>query len=165
MKTVYLLRHAEAEPPRYYDDDRDRELTTQGLRDARHLGRFLAATDQIPDRLITSTAVRARQTANALPEGGSWMVEVPQRASHALYEAESADVLEQIQATGGEARSVLLVGHQPTWGTAVSQFVGAANVSLPAGTCVRIDAEGDTWNEVAFGKGTLRWMIPPQLLG
>lgn len=165
MKTVYLLRHAEAEPARYYDDDRDRELTTQGVRDARRLGRFLAATDQIPDRLITSSAVRARQTAEALPEGGTWMTDVPQRASHALYQAESADVLEEIQVTGAEAGSVLLVGHEPTWGTAVSQFVGAANVSLPAGTCVRIDAEVEMWDAVTFGTGTLRWMIPPQLLG
>lgn len=165
MKIIYLLRHAEAESAAYYDDDHDRELTTQGYRDARRLGRFLAATDQIPDRFVTSTAVRARQTTEALPEGGQWMSDVPLRASHTLYQAESADVLEEIQSAGTQDRAILLVGHEPTWSTTVSQLIGAANVSLPAGTCVRIDMHADDWSNVDFGEGTLRWMIPPKLLG
>lgn len=164
MHTLYLLRHAEADPAEYYDDDRDRELTSDGIRDARRLGRFLSATDQLPDQFLASSAVRARQTAEALPEGGEWMTDVPLRTSHALYEAEPADVLEEIRSTDDGVRAILLVGHEPTWSTAVSQLVGAANVSLPAGTCVRIDAETERWSDLEFGDGTLHWMIPPRLL-
>ncbi len=165
MNTLFLLRHADAEPPKYYDDDRDRELSSAGQQDARRLGRFLAATDQLPDQFVTSTAVRARETAEALSEGGEWRTEVPHRPSHALYRAQPADVLEEIQATEDGVGALLLVGHEPTWSTTVSQLVGAAKVSLPAGTCVRIDANGDAWSTLSFGDGTLRWMIPPNLLG
>jgi phosphohistidine phosphatase len=164
MKTLYLLRHADAEPAKYYDDDRDRELSSTGERDARRLGRFLSATDQLPDQFLTSTAVRARQTAEVLPVGGDWQVEVPLRPCHDLYRAQPADVLDEIQATEDEVQAILLVGHEPTWSTTVSQLVGAANVSLPAGTCVRIDVNGDVWSTLSFGDGTLRWMIPPKLL-
>jgi phosphohistidine phosphatase len=164
MKTLYLLRHADAEPAKYYDDDRDRELSSKGERDARRLGRFLAATDQLPDQFVTSTAVRARRTVEALPAGGEWQAEVPVRPSHALYQAQPADVLDEIQATDDDVQSILLVGHEPTWSTTVSQMIGAANVSLPPGTCVRIDVNGDAWSSLSFGDGTLRWMIPPKLL-
>lgn len=164
MKTIYLLRHGDADAPDSYDDDHDRKLTEQGVRDCRRLGELLAATHQIPDRFVTSTAVRARQTVEALTDSTEWMPDVPLRASHALYEAESADVLEEIQSTGQDAQAVLVVGHEPTWSTTVSQFVGAANVSLSPGTCVRIDVPEDRWADVVFGEGTLRWMLPPTLL-
>jgi len=165
MHTLYFLRHADADPPKYYDDDQDRELSSDGERDARRLGQFLSATDQLPDQFITSTAVRARQTAEALPEGGDWMAEVPLRTSHTLYQAQPADVLAEIQSTEDGVRAILLVGHEPTWSTTVSQMVGAANVALPPGTCVRIDTAVDQWSNLKFGDGTLHWMIPPKLLG
>lgn len=164
MNTLYLLRHAAAEPPEYYEDDRDRELSTEGEQDARRLGQFLSETDQLPDQRIASTAVRARQTAEALPKGGRWPTEVPLRTTHAFYHAEPADVLEIIQSTEPHVRSLLLVGHEPTWSTTVSQLVGAANLSLPTGTCVRIDVRREEWGDLVFGSGTLRWMIPPKLL-
>lgn len=164
MHTLYLLRHAAAEPPEYYDDDRDRALSADGARDARRLGRFLSATDQLPDRMIASTAVRARQTAEALPEGGDWKVDVPLRTQDGLYQAQPSDVLRTIQSTDDDVRSLLLVGHEPTWSTTVSQLVGAANVSLPTGTCVRINARGNRWQRLSFGDGVLHWMIPPALL-
>ena len=165
MHTLYLLRHAQADPPKYYDDDRDRALSSDGEREARRLGRFLSATDQLPDQMIASTAVRARQTAEALPDGGEWMADVPLRTSHALYKAQPADVLGEIQSVDDELRAVLLVGHEPTWSTTVSQLVGAANVSLPPGTCVRIETDVTRWRNLSFGDGILHWMIPPKLLG
>ncbi len=164
MNTLYLLRHADAEPAAYHADDQDRELSSDGVRDARRLGRFLSATDQLPDQLITSTATRARQTAEALPDGGQWMNDVPLRTSHALYRAQPADVLEEIQTAKDDVRAILAVGHEPTWSTMVSQLVGAANVSLSPGTCVRIDANVEAWSDLTFGDGTLHWMIPPRLL-
>jgi phosphohistidine phosphatase len=163
MNTIYLARHADADAPGAYADDHDRELTEQGRQDARRLGRFLAATEQLPDQFISSTAVRARRTAELMPEGGRWQVEVPFRSAHALYQAEPADVLDQITAADPALRALLLVGHEPTWSTVVSRLVGAANLSLPPGTCVRIDTE-TAWADVTFGAGILRWMVPPSVL-
>jgi len=165
MHTLYLLRHADAEPARHYDDDRDRELSSTGRRDARRLGQFLAATDQLPDQMSASSAVRARRTAEALLEGGEWGAEVPLRTNHSLYRSQPADVLDEIHSADDGLRALLLVGHEPTWSTTVSQLVGAANVSLPPGTCVRIDASVRRWGDLTFGDGTLRWMVPPKLLG
>lgn len=164
MKAIYLLRHAKADSPEYYDADRDRELAREGTRDARRLGQFLAATDQVPDQIVTSSAVRARKTAAALPEGGSWMTNVPLRSTHALYQGQPADVLMEIQRTDDTLDALLLVGHEPAWSTTASQLLGSANVSISAGTCLRIDVETDSWSDVRFGGGILRWMIPPTLL-
>lgn len=164
MNSIFLLRHAAAHQVEAYDHDKDRELTQEGVQDAHRLGQFLAATDQIPDCFVTSTAVRARQMTDALPAGGQWKVEVPLRSTHALYQAEPADVLEEIQATNEEVRAVMVVGHEPTLSTVASRLLGSANISLSPCTCVRIDADPDQWREVQFGSGVLRWMIPPTVL-
>lgn len=164
MKAIYLLRHAKAASGDAYEADQDRELTEKGKRDARQLGQFLSATDELPDQIVTSTAVRTRQTAEALPEGGTWTNNVPLRSSNSLYHAQPADVLREIQGADSTAQSLLLVGHEPAWSGTVSALLGSANVSLPVGTCVRIDVETERWKEVQFGRGILRWMVPPKLL-
>lgn len=164
MKRIYLVRHANALPREDFESDHARELTGEGDRDARRLGRFLSATDQIPDRIVTSTAVRARATAAELPEGGQWMTDVPVREARSLYECDAEDVLDEIRTTGADARSVLLVGHQPAWGAAARQLAGDANVNLPPCTCVRIDIDTDDWASVEFGDGRMDWLLPPHLL-
>ncbi len=165
MKTLYLVRHAQAHSGTSYDRDHARELTADGERDARRLGRFLSATDQIPDRLVASTAVRARDTASLLPDGGQWAVDVPLRTERSLYDGEGEeDVLRAVHAVDAEAESALLVGHQPTWGDVVRRLAGDARVRLPTGAGVRIDVSVDTWTEVAWGAGVVEWVLPPRLL-
>jgi len=163
MNTLLLLRHAQAESSARAPSDHDRTLTDTGRADARRLGERLRSINQPPDLILTSSAVRARETAASLTEAGSGVAPVPLRTTHALYQAQPADVLNAVQALDAEADRVLLVGHQPTWSTVVSRLIGTATVSLPPGTAVRIDVGAD-WADVAFGMGTLRWMVPPALL-
>lgn len=164
MKSIYLVRHADAHSGKSYDTDHDRELTADGEGDARRLGRFLAATDQIPDQILTSSAVRANDTATLLPEGGQWMADVPIESTRRLYEGGVQDVLEAIRAVDGSMRSVLLVGHQPTWGEVVRRLAGDAQIRLPTGTGVRIDMERNKWSAAQFGDGVVEWVLPPRLL-
>lgn len=163
MKTVYLLRHADAEPIHAYDDDHERELSANGRRDANRLGAFLDETGQVPDQFVSSTAVRARRTVELLADAEARSVDVPFRSTHALYRAEPADVLQEVHALDASLQSVMVVGHEPAWSTTVSRLVGSANVSLSPGACVRIDTE-QSWADLQFGGGILRWMVPPTLL-
>jgi phosphohistidine phosphatase len=128
------------------------------------MGRFLQATDQIPDRLVSSTAVRARDTARTLSSGGAWESEVPLRQTNALYEGVPEDVLTEIQTTRPGARSVLLVGHQPTWALAIARLTGGSGVAFPTGACARVDADVDRWTEVGRDAGRIAWLLPPKLL-
>jgi phosphohistidine phosphatase len=163
MKTIYLMRHAKAEPGGS-GSDHDRELTDDGRRQARRMGAFLRATDQIPDRIVTSTAVRARTTARALSEDGGWASEVPMRQASALYDGKVDDVLQEIQATRDGADSVLVVGHQPTWALAIGRLTGGSSVAFPTGACARIDVDADRWAKVREDTGRLAWLLPPALL-
>jgi len=161
MNTLYILRHADAERRAQHDDDHERPLTAEGETAAHRLGQFLAATEQRPEQCISSTAVRARRTAALVAEGADW--ELPLRSVNALYKAQPADVLEEMHAVDDNVQSILLVGHEPAWSATVSSLLGSANVSLTPGTCVRVDTE-KAWDDIRFGSGVLRWMVPPAIL-
>ena len=62
-----LLRHAHAgDPAKWKGPDADRPLSPKGRRQADQLARFLAEHDLRPDLLVSSSKVRAVQTAEAV---------------------------------------------------------------------------------------------------
>ena len=62
---IYLCRHAQAKPG---EPDELRELTPEGLEQARDLGTRLAALPAPPRLVLTSPLIRARQTGAAVAE-------------------------------------------------------------------------------------------------
>ena len=62
MRTLLLLRHAKSDWDASYADDHERPLAKRGKKAAALIGRHLAATGQVPDRVVSSTAVRAADT-------------------------------------------------------------------------------------------------------
>ena len=101
---IYLCRHAQA---RAGEPDELRELTSEGLEQARALGARLAALPEPPRLVLTSPLVRARQTGAAIAE----ITGVTARTDEALAPGASAAAL--IDALAGEAGPVATVGHQP----------------------------------------------------
>lgn len=160
MKTLLLFRHADAASRRNYATDHERPLTARGRQDAQAMGRFLAAIDQVPDRTVTSTATRARQTLAQARTAGAWSHRM--RAEDALYDASAQDVLAIVQRTEEEADALLLVGHNPTFTDVVIRLIGGGNVRMATGTIARIDVPVDAWADVDFNRGRLRWLIGPK---
>lgn len=160
MKTLFLFRHADAASRHDYATDHERPLTERGRQNARAMGRFLAAIDQVPDRTVASTATRARQTLAQTRTGGGWSVRA--QASDVLYEASARDVLAVVQETAAEADALLLVGHNPTFTDVVIRLIGGGNVRMATGTIARIDLTVDAWADVQFERGRLRWLIGPK---
>ncbi len=126
------------------------------------MGRFIADCGVLPDRIITSTAVRARTTVEVAKEAGGW--DAPTREAKTLYMASPADLLVQIRATDADADVLLLVGHEPTWSSAVSRFIGGGEVKYPTAALARVDVDVKRWQDVAFGGGELVWLVPPKAL-
>ena len=63
MKTIYLLRHAKSDWADTSIRDFDRPLNKRGLNNAPAMGKLLKSKGMIPALVITSTAMRAKTTA------------------------------------------------------------------------------------------------------
>ena len=68
-RTLLVLRHASAGWDSAQIPDHERELTPHGVREARWVGLFLRQRRLKPDRLLCSSARRARSTAAEVMEG------------------------------------------------------------------------------------------------
>ena len=158
MKTLLVLRHAEARGVVGAEKDHDRPLTENGVRDAARLGRRLAG-DDVPDLAVCSSAVRAVETFETAQRAGGWSC--PLKVSRQLYEADAAGALGIVRAADDRVARLLLVGHEPTFSRLVAALANDPGVSLSPGACACLDVYADRWMTVEFGMASLRWTARP----
>ena len=162
MKTLIVLRHGKSDWEAQYGVDHDRPLAKRGVKAAEFMGRFLDLTDQKPELVLTSTAVRAAETARLAAESGGW--ECPVERNRRLYEAAPDGVLDLLQGQDDRCNRILTAGHEPTCSELVSRFVGGSDVRFPTAAMARIDFAVGRWTEISFGHGQLIWFVTPKLL-
>jgi len=154
---LYLLRHAHAGDPGAWDgpDDR-RPLSDKGERQADRLGRFLAEIGFQADVVVTSPKVRAAQTAQLV----AVRLGLPVGEDERLGGEVTIGTLEAILRDAGDPTRPVVVGHDPDFTELIAVLCGAARVPMKKGAMARIDVS----RPLQPGAGTLRWLVPPDLL-
>jgi len=119
---LIVVRHAEAAPG---EPDELRPLTDAGRATARALGERLAG--QLPDAVVTSPLLRARETADLIARACGLGAEPDDR----LAPGATADDVRA--AVDGLGTTVVAVGHQPDCGEVVLALTGREVRFPPAG--------------------------------
>lgn len=107
---LYLIRHGKAQRHSGSGRDEDRVLAAKGREQARWLGINLRRSERPPERLLTSPAARAWETAVLIAEGLGVPAELDDRLSLATIPSAVIELISTLPADG----SVALVGHNPT---------------------------------------------------
>lgn len=157
---LYLLRHGKSDWSADFAGDAARPLAPRGVEDARRMGAALTRLGEVPDRVLTSPAVRARDTARLAAEAGQWGC--PLEEAPELYDATPQAVIGRL-AQVGDAPRLLVVGHQPCW-SALVEGLGGGRVEMPTAALVRLDCSLEAWSALGPGGATLRWLLTPKLL-
>jgi phosphohistidine phosphatase len=112
MKTLVLVRHAKSAWDAPGLADHERPLAKRGLRDAPEMGRRLAERGLEPDVIRSSTAVRARTTAELIAEG---LGLAPDRLDldERLYGASPEDILDVVREFDDAVGTAMVVAHDP----------------------------------------------------
>jgi phosphohistidine phosphatase len=151
MKTVLIMRHAKSS----WDDsglaDHDRPLNARGQRTSPRMARLLIDEDLVPDVIVCSSAVRARTTAEIIAaECG-----VPLEEESGLYAADAPFYLDYLRSRNKNARSAMLVGHNPAVEEVIAALTGE-DEAMPTGAIAHIEMPIDRWKDVkGDGAGTL----------
>ncbi|HEY8717929.1 SixA phosphatase family protein [Pengzhenrongella sp.] len=166
-RRLVLLRHAKAEHGGQADELRP--LALAGRRQCFKVGAALSRLDLVPELVLCSSAVRARQTWD-LVRGGLGDVEPEVLVTDALYEAGVRQVLGQVHDVDERIRTVLVVGHEPTISATASALAGDGSVEdavthvfngLSTGTFVVLELDG-TWGDLAVGTARLTEVVSPK---
>ena len=161
MKTLLVLRHAKANRESDSESDHDRTLAKRGVKAAERIGELLLAEKLVPELVLSSTAIRARGTAEIVArEAGvteRLISFLPQ-----LYLAEPPAYLEALRKLPREAARVLVVGHNPGMETLVYRLTGETE-HMPTAALAICELALDDWAELgASTRGHLVRVVRPK---
>jgi phosphohistidine phosphatase len=156
MQTLFLLRHAKAVPGSGSLQDPDRPLSDQGRTQARRMGNYFKEQKFELDLVLSSTALRARETTELFLKAAECVTEV--YYDQRIYEASRHQLLKVLAEIDQDKSNVLLVGHNPVLEELLRHLTGRFE-SMATGTLAKIDFEAADWIDPAETKGHLDWLI------
>lgn len=127
MVTLLILRHGKAAEEEG-GGDAARPLTQRGKRDAELMGQLLEKDGLVPDRILASSAQRARDTARKAAAAAHFRGTLDELDE--LYLAEPEAYITAVRQHAPGAQRVLLVGHNPGL-EALALILTGDPVSLP----------------------------------
>jgi len=148
MKRLTLLRHAKSSWSQHGLSDHDRPLNQRGQRDAPIMGRRLITHGARPSLIVTSTANRARQTAELLAGEIGFPIEYL-HTEESLYLADPATILETIELQEDTFKDIVVCAHNPGITDLANRLTGQSIDNVPTCGIVIIEADTDSWIEIA----------------
>jgi phosphohistidine phosphatase len=123
------------------------------------MGEVIREFDMIPDLIISSTATRARSTAELARITGGWASRLI--LDEVLYGASVTETLSVAARHGADCDKVMLVGHQPTWSMTVRHLTGG-HVAMRTATVADVDLAISDWSQIHNATGTLETLLQPR---
>lgn len=162
MKRVIIVRHAKA-VPYGYDDDFTRDLTDRGINDAQRIGKELKKMGITPDKMISSPANRAIQTALIFAENLDFnktqIVEIEN-----LYEGmTTSGFIGLINNLTEELQTAFFFGHNPSFQYFVNNLLERFHDDMPTCSTVAIDFNVDSWKKVEARSGKKSFQLIPAM--
>ncbi len=170
MRRLLLLRHAKSSWSEPGASDHDRPLNRRGQEAAPRIGAYLARHKLIPDRVLCSTARRARETWELVA------AEVPgvpaATFTERLYDATPRALVDVLRHAEPEAKSLLVVGHNPGLQEAATALIASGDLEdrerlrekLPTGGLIVIDFAIPDWSKLHPRSGRLERFVVPRML-
>lgn len=159
-RTLFLVRHAKSS----WDDpdlaDVARPLTRRGRRDAATMARRVAKRPDRPELIVTSPALRARRTAQAMAAEFGLAAE-SLAVDERLYDASAADLFDVIRTLDDRYARVMLVGHHPGITDIVMALANAKIEKVPTCGIAEVRLGIRSWADAREGGAELLRLDAP----
>ncbi len=174
MKYLTLIRHAKSDWTMGLDDH-ERPLNERGLRNApamaRFLGRTYLGTSETsallprPDHLISSTAMRARTTAEIMAKELGY-AESSIALTREIYLAEPKTLLKVVREFSDGWNHVMLFGHNEGISDFARRLLQRDHIgrSLPTCSAALLEIPWPSWAAVEWGEARLVGFVTPKLI-
>ena len=162
MRTLLVLRHAKSSWKHPKLSDHDRPLNKRGQSDAPRIGRLLRQQRLSPGAIMSSTAKRARQTAEEVARSSTFDGAV--QFEPRLYLADPATILDVVRRANPDPRRVMVVAHNPGLEELIRGLTDE-DESLPTAGLAQLRLPIDTWSDLrASTRGQLVSLWRPKEL-
>jgi len=146
MKRLFLIRHAKSSRDDPALADKDRPLNDRGKRDAPKMGALLAKRRVKPNLILSSSAVRALDTAEIIAEKIDYKRKNI-RVEDRLYAVEADKLLDVIRRLGDELDCVMLIGHNPEL-TELAHRLSSKITDMPTCAVAEFTFDSKSWSRI-----------------
>jgi len=170
MRHLTVFRHAKSSWSSSAKSDHARPLTPRGIKAAIRMGYWLMEHDLLPDRILCSTAKRARETRKLAAK--LWPIKPDVLLDKALYLASAAELIDLIAKHGTDAERLMVIGHNPGLQDLIIKLVDQKPRETreiigkyPSGAIAELDCDIESWSEIEKNCATLSTFMRPRALG
>ena len=146
-KDLYIVRHGKAVSDYFEISDIDRPLKEKGIADGLNMANRLLSKDIMPDKIMSSSAVRAFHSASIFCRAFDISVEKIQ-IKEQLYLSGTSTLLDIIVNTENSVKSLMIFGHNPTFTDLANYFLNNTIDNLPTNGIVGIRFKTELWSEI-----------------
>ena len=158
MKTLSILRHAKSSWSFPDVADFDRPLNHRGERAAPFMGQLIASQGLEPTLIISSPAVRAKQTALLAKNAGGLKSQLI--FDDRIYEASANGLMQVIFGLDDSIDKAMLVGHNPGLEGLIGTLTGT-QIRLPTAGLAVISLDSE-WRSVGPSIGVIQAFYRPK---
>jgi phosphohistidine phosphatase len=170
MRRLMLLRHAKSDWTDAAAADHTRTLAARGRESAPRIGTYMARHALVPDRVICSTARRARETWDLVT--GAFTDAPPVTYDDRLYDAPADRILAVLREATPDSHSLLIIGHNPGLRDLAERVIAAGDVEtrqrllekFPTAGLAVVDFPIDAWSRLHPRSGRLDRFVMPRAL-
>ena len=152
VKELILVRHAKSSWKDPALHDHERPLNKRGKRDAPVMGERLSRSGCEPDLIVSSSAVRALDTARTIT-GKLGYPRASIAVEERLFHAGVAELLRVIRGTDDSVDSLMLFGHNPGLTDLANQIGPREILNMPTCAVLHLRFQADTWSTVGDAPG------------
>ncbi len=165
MKTLYIVRHAKSSWDDLRVSDHNRDLLPVGKKRSKKIARWLNEHKIFPDRIISSTAVRAYKTARLLAQGMGFPEEKIEKEA-SFYNANPENIFSVLYGLSDTVNKIMVVGHNPGFTDLVNLFLDWEHQidNLPTSGVAAFRFETDKWEELDLAEHHIEFLITPKML-
>ena len=163
MKNLYLVRHATPVSNASLLD-KERPLTGFGILQCKKLATFLHQMSSVPDLIISSSALRTKQTTKNLCD--SLGVNIKTIFTDKLYYASPSEIFETIKLNDDQYSNLMIISHNPSISEIAimlannksSKAFFAFKRDFSPATIVKFQFAIDSWQNIEPAQGNILWM-------
>lgn len=158
MKKLYIVRHTNKEVEKSGQDDYDRELSQEGIDEAKKMASKLALNIPSTDLIVASPALRTKQTAEIYADILNYDKSI--MYNEVLYMAFVNELLETISYTFDTVENMILIGHNPSL-TALAITLVDFREKFKMGGIMEIEFDCNSWIDISKDNAKLVSYIYP----
>ena len=160
MKSITIIRHAQASLGSINFTDFDRPLNKTGILESELMGNMLLKQRSSYDKIISSSANRAINTMKIIANQIHYKQVIEEKQM--IYNSSEYELIDMITQLDNNLQSIIICGHNPTLHRLSQKLSGQIFHIFPTCSIVKINFDINNWGAIELGD--LDYFSYPELL-